>query len=216
MKPSLITIVGNIGSGKSTAMPILLEALDASPVYADDLFQSVDPFAKAYLKDTPRWAFTNELWLTCERAKLLRAHLAGQSEEAKKRHTVVDSGLLMSWIYAHSHLLVGNITLDEWEFYLSLYEHFSEDVISDMVVVRLRYSVETLLKRIRQRGRDYELEFYTAEYLEQLESGIVALEKQLRSHNVKWITIDEKDVADFENSERDRERLVEVVREGVA
>ncbi len=205
----LLTITGNIGSGKSSAMPILLEAFDAKPLYADDLFQTTDPFAKPYLQDVKRWAFTNELWLTSQRAQLLKKHLTDNNSD---QLTIVDSGLLMSWVYTYSHLLVNNISLDEWEFYTELYDHFSKEVLQDTAVVRLKYSIPTLLKRIQQRGRDYELEYYTQEYLEQIEQGLDALEKKLRMSGVPYLAIEEENIADFVANPQDAKSLVEAVK----
>jgi deoxyadenosine/deoxycytidine kinase len=201
----LVTLVGNIGSGKSTAMPILLEALKARPLYADDLFQ-VDPFAPLYLDDIKRWAFTHELWLTHQRSLLLKEHV--KLPENNGTITVIDSGLLMSWVYTYSHFLVKNISLDEWEFYENLYDQFSTEVLLETGVVRLKYTVPTLLKRITKRGRDYELKYYTAEYLEQIEMGLDALEKKLVMKGVPFTSIDEEDIADFENSPKDTEKLI--------
>lgn len=206
----LLTIIGNIGSGKSTAMPLLLDSLQAKPLYADDLFQTTDPFAQPYLDDTPRWAFTNELWLTYQRSELLREHV--RVSNGSSQLTVVDSGLLMSWVYTYSHLLVKNISLDEWELYQTLYDHFSQAVLHESAVVRLQYSIDTLLERIQKRGREYELAYYTREYLEQVEQGLDALEKKLRMSGVPCLVIDESDVADFENSQKDAEELIRQVK----
>lgn len=203
---SLLTLVGNIGSGKSTALPLLVKEFEAKPVYADDLFQSTDPFAQLYLQDTPRWAFTNELWLTHQRSLIIKSHL--ENTENHNSLSIIDSGLLMSWVYTHSHLLVKNITLDEWEFYEQLYDQFSSDILTQTGVVRLRYSIDTLLSRIKKRGRDYELEFYTREYLEQIELGLDALEKKLTTQGVPFVSIDESEIADFEANPQDAKNLI--------
>lgn len=206
--PKYLTIIGNVASGKSTAMPILLDALDAQPLYADDLFQTVDPFREVYLNDLKRWAFTNELWLTYERAKMINEH--GSDSE---KLVIVDSGLLMSWVYTYSHLLVKNISLEEWEFYEKLYDEFANGYIVNSCVIRLKYSMETLMQRLKKRGRDYELEFYTREYLEQLEDGLVALEKKLKQMGIRVLVIDEKQIRDFEKNDDDKNLLTKIVTE---
>lgn len=207
----LVTIVGNIGSGKSTAMPVVTKALEALPLYADDLFQTTDPFAQKYLEDTPRWAFANELWLTYERSQLIHRHM----ETHPERLHVVDSGLLMSWVYTRSHLIVENITIDEWELYEKLYTNLANGLLLNSCVIRLNYSVETLMSRIKKRGRDFELEFYTSEYLSQIEEGLAALQKKLQQANVKVIEITEKEIADFEHNPEDATKLVELIKAGL-
>lgn len=205
-----LTIIGNVASGKSTAMPLLIEALQGHPLYADDLFQTLDPFREQYLEDIKRWAFTNELWLTYERSKMIHEH----STDTEKT-IIVDSGLLMSWVYTHSHLLVGNISLEEWNFYEKLYDQFANGYMTNSCVVRLKYSIDTLMNRLKKRGRDYELEYYTREYLEQLEEGLVALEKKLQQLGAKIIVIDEEEVADFENNPADEKKLIQLITEHI-
>jgi deoxyadenosine/deoxycytidine kinase len=201
---NILTIVGNVASGKSSAVPLLARALQAKPIFADDLFQTIDPFAEDFLKDTPRWAFTNELWLTLERAKIMRRALDGQQTD----WLVVDSGLLMSWVYTYSHYLVGKISLDEWKLYADLYDELTADLLGDMTVVMLQYKTETLLNRLKIRGRSYELEFYTRDYLEQLDMGLTELRIKLRAQLAKVIIISEAEVADFVKHKEDEQRLV--------
>jgi deoxyadenosine/deoxycytidine kinase len=146
-----------------------------------------------------------------ERSKLLSANLKpGQL-------TLVDSGMLMSWVYAHSHLLVNNFSIAEWDFFVDLYNKFAQDLLSkDSAVIILNYKVETLMKRIQKRGRDYEIKHYTEEYLKQVQQGLEALERQLLSFGVQVIKIDESEVADFEANSTDANRLIALVKAGLA
>lgn len=203
MSTQTLTIIGNVASGKSTLMPILTNALGAHAVDADDLFQTSDPFSKPYLADMKRWAFANETWLTMERIKILRTELA----KKKQGLTIIDSGLLMSWVYTYSHLLVGNITDDEWALYHGLYDELTDGLFQNTHVVKLSYSMDTLMERLKKRGRDYELAFYTREYLGQLELGLSALHEKLKEKNVKVIEIDETFALDFEKNPEEAKKI---------
>ena len=192
MKPKMATIIGNVGAGKSSALKMVAECLQAKPVDADNLFQTSDPFAKDFLNDNQRWALANELWLTKERADLLRKELTLEDSE----WLVVDSGLLMSWVYTYSHLLVGKMTQDEWDLYEDLFDALTQGIESE-IVIWLDYKMSTLLQRIEKRGRDYELEYYSETYLRQLNQGIDALVEKLAKTNTRLIRITEAEVADF-------------------
>lgn len=205
--PQFLTIIGNIGSGKSSAAEILSKSLDIPMIDADTLFQTIDPFAKPYLKDIKRWAFTNELWLTVERAKLI-----GQQANPDK-FTIVDSGLLISWMYVFSHRRAKNITLREWKFFRELYDHFAENFMSKTAVVCLRYSLPTLMSRIEKRGREFELKYYTPEYIADLNKGLIELEKKLRKKRVPLLVIREKAVADFVEKKKDQKVLIQKTQE---
>lgn len=202
-KSKTLVIVGNIASGKSTATQIITQKLKAHKIDADDLFQTSDPFAKVYLENMSRWALTNELWLTVERVKLIKSEM----EKNENSLVVIDSGLLMSWVYTYGHYLNGVISADEWNLFEDIYSKLCDEVLNKMLVVRLKYELPVLMYRLKNRGRQYELEFYTPEYLEQIEKGLVALEKKLQAERVPLLLIEQGDVQDFENSTTDRERL---------
>lgn len=210
-KHQFVSVIGNVGSGKSTALPILSENLAAEAVEADTFFQTTNPFAKDYLENMDRWAFTNELWMTFERFKML------SNLRDPEKLKIVDSGLLMSWVYTYSHFLTGRITEDEWNLYRDIFEQLSQHVFnSHAAVVRLKYSVPTLLERIQRRGRDYELKYYTADYLTQLEEGIEALTGELQKKEVFIVEIDEHQVADFEHNPVDTQQLITLVSSALA
>lgn len=202
-QPKTLVIVGNVASGKSTATQIITKKLNAIKVDADDLFQTTDPFAKRYLENMPRWALANELWLTVERVKIIKE----QTEKAGNNLVVIDSGLLMSWVYTYGHYLNKVISQDEWNLYETIYHKLCSEVLSKTLVVRLKYDMPMLMERLNKRGRQYELEFYTPHYLKQIEKGIIALEKKLKSEGTPLLVIKQDHIKDFENSEADREKL---------
>jgi deoxyadenosine/deoxycytidine kinase len=208
MNTQVITIIGNVGSGKSTALPLISQHLDAHTIEADNLFQTTDPFAQAYLQDMSRWAFTNELWLTTKRVKLIQKEIS----ESEKSIFVIDSGLLMSWVYTYSHFMSGRISDAEWKFYCELYDQHSTEILSNSSVVFLDYSIPTLLRRIQKRGRKYELEYYTEEYLTELQTGLKVLVEKLMADNVPVIAIEEQKIKDFEYNEEEAVEMINTVR----
>ena len=181
----MITVIGNIGSGKTTLVPILAQELKAKTVFADNLFQTVDPFRELYLNDTKRWALANELWLTLERVVLVKKYL----KEKKDRLLVVDSGLLMSWAYTNGHYLSGNMTKEEWQLYRRLFDKIAISLFTSSVVVALECPVETLMKRIKQRGRGFELKYYNPVYLSRIDRGLEKLKEKLKRKGIKVVSV---------------------------
>jgi deoxyguanosine kinase len=211
MASNIITIIGNVASGKTSAAPLIVEALGADFLDADTLFQTEDPFRELYLQNTRRWALTNELWLTMRRAELLEQAISMNSGKP----LVIDSGLLMSWVYTYSHLAVGNISQDEWELYEKVYNSVTKNLLSELTVIHLNYSMPTLLKRLKQRGRDYELAYYTRDYLMQLESGLEALVQRMLLDGMKVLEVPEKKVNDFVAYKKDQNTLITLINEGL-
>ncbi|AKM79089.1 MAG: hypothetical protein UX85_C0003G0113 [Candidatus Beckwithbacteria bacterium GW2011_GWB1_47_15] len=213
-KSGVITVIGNIASGKSTAVPILAEALGGQAVFADELFQTVDPFRDRFLVDIKRWALANELWLAVERVNLLKTHL----KDAKRRWQVIDSGILMSWAFTHSHFLAGNLTEDEWRLFEVIYRRLTDDFLAGTVVVALSCPVATLRKRVVKRGRveeerRFEIKYYQKKYLNNINKGLTALKRKLRQEKkVKLISVNEGKIMDFAATERGKKQLVRLVK----
>ena len=189
-KPKMITVIGNIGSGKTTVTPLIAKKLKAKVVFADNLFQTVDPFRELYLNDLKRWALANELWLTLERVILVKKYL----KQHKSHLLVIDSGLLMSWAYTHGHFLSGTMTPDEWQLYRRLFDKIAINLFTSSLVVALECSVPSLMKRIKKRGRQFELKYYNPTYLKQIDKGLVKLKEKLQRKNIKVVTIGENEV----------------------
>lgn len=193
----MITVIGNIGSGKTTLTPLIAKKLKAKTVMADNLFQTIDPFRQLYLEDTKRWALANELWLTLERVILVKKYLKKYQGEK----LVVDSGLLMSWAYTHGHYLAGIITKEEWQLYRRLFDRVAIGLFSSSVVVALDCSMATLMKRIKKRGRQFELEYYNPIYLSRIDNGLVKLKEKLKRKGIKVVTIGEQKAVMNNNGE---------------
>jgi deoxyadenosine/deoxycytidine kinase len=183
-KHKSITLIGNVGSGKSTLTRILARHLPAYELPAD-LFD-VNPFFPLAVADRVRWSLTSDLWFLRRRflvAKTIPYHL-------KKYHVVVDSGIPMSFAYAHSRRGSGYYTDDEWQLYKELYSAFFDDFLLPDVVFYLLAPVPFLLERIKKRGRKFELRTYTPEYLRRLTRSLGVVVKQLKEHNVRVIPLD--------------------------
>lgn len=183
----MVTVIGNIGSGKTTLTPLIAKKLKAKTVMADNLFQTIDPFRELYLNDLKRWALANELWLTLERVILVKKYL----REHKGKKLVVDSGLLMSWAYTHGHFLAGIITQDEWQLYRRLFDRIAITLFTSSVVVALECSMVTLMQRIKKRGRQFELEYYNPVYLSRIDKGLEKLKEKLKRKGIKVVSIPE-------------------------
>ncbi|MCL5676199.1 MAG: deoxynucleoside kinase [Patescibacteria group bacterium] len=180
-----IAVLGNIASGKTTASGLLAQKLKAELLDAD-LFEE-NPFLQMYVNDRPRWSFATELYFTKARLK----KLANLKKILQTNSVVVDSGLYMSaWVYAKNHLKQGTMTAAEWQFYLDLTEDMKKNIYDDEdLVIILKAPPETLLRRIKERGRDFE-KAYDKEYLLQLNDRLNELSEKLRSEQRKILEFD--------------------------
>lgn len=157
-----VTLIGPIGSGKTTASQFLSKALNL-PLLDADLYET-NPFLPDYIQDTPRWAFTTELFFTIGRIQKLKVIKA----MLQKSSVIVDSGLIMSSeVYTKNHLVQGTMTASEWEFFTRIVKDYKQSLPSPDIVIHLTCSPATQLSRIKSRGRSFE-SGYTLEYLQNI------------------------------------------------
>jgi deoxyadenosine/deoxycytidine kinase len=208
--PPLVTLIGNIASGKTTALPLVGKALDAHVLFADELFQ-VSPFRDRYLEDTPRWAFSNELWLTEQRYRLTIETLAEHPDET----VVIDSGLLMSWVYSYSHVGTGSFSPSEWELYDRLFSHWFSPLQSRMKIIAFNCSTKEKLERIQKRGRDYELSAYTPEYLQQIDTGLEALKTKIKTLGMELHELESEELGDLVDNLVDQQAFISRIQKEI-
>lgn len=154
-----VAIAGNIGVGKSTLVEMLCVRMGWEPFYEP---VTENPYLEDFYKDMSTWSFHSQVFFLTHR---LRSHYKlGQhpTSVVQDRSVYEDAE-----IFAHNLFLQGHINPRDYQTYRDLYETTSRLLPAPDLVVYLRASVPTLLKRIEHRGRNYERTI-TAEYLQGL------------------------------------------------
>jgi deoxyadenosine/deoxycytidine kinase len=154
-----VTIAGNIGVGKSTLTDLLAAKLGWEAYF--EPFEE-NPFLDDFYQDMKRWGFHSQIFFLSKRLQQHYALLQRTVSVVQDRSVYEDAE-----IFARNLFKQGYITDREWITYLQLYQTFSQLVKPPSLVVYLRASIPTLLRRIPQRGRDYEVAI-SKDYLTQL------------------------------------------------
>jgi deoxyadenosine/deoxycytidine kinase len=154
-----VAIAGNIGVGKSTLVSMLSGRLGWQPFYEP---VGENPYLADFYSDMRAWSFHSQIFFLTRRLRAHRQLLDHPTSAIQDRSVYEDAEVFASNLY-HQGLM------DERDFnsYQELYRVLSEFLPPPDLVVYLRASVPTLLRRIAHRGRDYERTI-SAEYLEQL------------------------------------------------
>jgi len=154
-----IAVAGNIGVGKSTLTAMLSERLSWEPFY-----EAVDdnPYLADFYQDMRQWSFHSQIFFLSRRLRHHRAIHDRPGTVVQDRSVYEDAE-----IFAENLFRQGQMTERDYRTYRELYEAMGVFLPPPDLVVYLRASVPTLLKRIRKRGRDFERRV-SAEYLEQL------------------------------------------------
>ena len=154
-----IGLAGNIGVGKTTFTTRLAENQGWKPYYES---VSDNPYLSDFYGDMKRWSFNLQIYFLHKR---FESHL---------QMTQSNSGVIQDRtiyedveIFAQNLHEMGNLSDRDWDNYLGLFVSMSSFLKKPDLVVYLRASTDTLLNRIKSRGRDYE-QSIDPEYLHSL------------------------------------------------
>jgi deoxyadenosine/deoxycytidine kinase len=154
-----IAVAGNIGVGKSTLVSLLCQKLDWEPFYEP---VTENPYLADFYRDMRAWAFHSQIFFLTHRLRIHNQLLKHPGSAIQDRSVYEDAE-----VFARNLNDQGLISERDYSSYRELYQVLVDFLPPPDLVVYLRASADTLIYRIRNRGRDYERQI-THEYLLQL------------------------------------------------
>jgi deoxyadenosine/deoxycytidine kinase len=199
-----IAIAGNVGVGKSTLTQLLAERLDWEPFY-----EAVDdnPYLSDFYSDMRMWSFHSQIFFLTRRLRHHRQLLDHPGSVVQDRSVYEDAEIFARNLYQQ-----GNMSDRDYGSYRELYEVLTEFLPPPDVVVYLRASVSTLIKRIQIRGRDFEQDIDPA-YLERLNH---LYEEWINGFTLSQVLIVPADDLDFVARSSALDLILDKIRERLA
>lgn len=159
MNQKHVIVAGNIGVGKTSLVSLLSAKMDWEPYFEPE---AANPYLTDFYKDMSGWAFHSQVFFLSRR---LKSHheISKFSRPVLQDRSVYED----AEIFAKNLHLQGYISPRDFNTYCDLYKTLLEFLPPPDLVLYLRASVPVLIKRINQRGRDYEKNI-SSEYLEEL------------------------------------------------
>ncbi|HSI67307.1 MAG TPA: deoxynucleoside kinase [Planococcus sp. (in: firmicutes)] len=157
MPVPFITVEGPIGVGKTS----LTKAI-ADQNQFQLLKEIVDenPFLNKFYEDIEEWSFQTEMFFLCNRYKQLTD--IHKKFISRREPVVADYHIFKNLIFAKRTL-----PAEEYAKYEAIYNILTADMPKPNMVIYLHASLDTLMKRIQLRGREFE-KMISPEYMEQL------------------------------------------------
>jgi deoxyadenosine/deoxycytidine kinase len=184
---TIIEVVGNVGTGKTTLAKKLATQLKAK--YLDIDPYVTNPFLPLYVKNKKKWAFITALHFSYERSKLVQ-----KVNKTLPYSIVLDHGFESGlYMYPWSSYALGEMTHEEWSFLQNLHSNFTSNLPEIQISIFLQLDSISILKRLKERGRIHEAS-YSQEYIEQLQKGLdryknLLLKKGLRESIIEYNSI---------------------------
>lgn len=159
MTKYFVAIAGNIGVGKSTLTALVAQRLGWEPCY--EAFEE-NPYLADFYQDMPRWSFHSQAFFLSRRLQQHHDLLEKDCSVLQDRSVYEDAE-----VFAYNLFDQGHMSNRDWHTYWELYRTLCLLLKPPNLVVYLKASVPTLMRRISQRGREYERNL-SPDYLQQL------------------------------------------------
>ena len=147
-KPSFIGLAGNIGVGKTTFTKLLSEKLNWTP-----FFESVsdNPYLSDFYTDMKRWSFNLQIFFLHKRFEMHQKMSASSTSVIQDRTIYEDLEIFAKNLYR-----LGKLSQRDWDNYYGLFKVMNFYLKRPDLIIYLKANTDTLLRRIKKRGRDYE------------------------------------------------------------
>lgn len=193
----MIVVDGVVGAGKSTLANILVKE------WGFTLFEEPvanNPILEKFYHDRKRYSFSLQVFFLNQRFRHIK-------EASKLTNAVLDRSIYGDVIFAKMIYDCGEMTTEEFDLYVDLYENMIEHCKPPKLMIYLEISVDEAIRRIQKRGREYE-QMVEREYWEQLNRCYSDYFRQYSFSPLLKINVDQ---LDFENNESDRKYVLSLI-----
>lgn len=197
-----ITVEGPIGVGKTSLSKAVADK------FSYHLLKEIvdeNPFLGKFYENIDEWSFQTEMFFLCNRYKQL----------SDINDILEQQGPVVADYHIFKNLIFAKRTLkrSEYEKYEAIYNILTANMPKPNMVVYLHASVDTLMKRIAMRGREFEKNI-TREYMEQLASDYHAfIAHFVKMHPEIPVIQLNGDAFDFVQNPEDLQNILQLVEE---
>ncbi|MCF7803040.1 MAG: deoxynucleoside kinase [Candidatus Marinimicrobia bacterium] len=164
-----VGIAGNIGVGKTTLTDIIADRFGWKPFYESVID---NPYLDDFYANMRRWSFNLQVYFLSKRFETHKRMTEGDFSAVQDRTIYEDVE-----IFAYNLHQMGNMTTRDYQNYRDLFGIMTEYLKKPDLIIYLKASTDTLISRIRRRGREFEKRI-SPEYLHQLN---VAYERWIKN-----------------------------------
>ena len=150
MAKQFIAVAGNIGAGKSTLVSRLSTRLGWKPYFEP---VAENPYLEDFYADMHAWAFHSQVFFLAYRMQSHKELLLRPESVVQDRSVYEDAEIFARNLYQR-----GAISERDYATYRRLFELFISLLAPPNLIIYLDAPVETLMTRIRKRGRGFEAE----------------------------------------------------------
>ena len=178
-------IAGNIGVGKTTLTEKLSNDLGFSPIYESVID---NPYLSDFYNDMSRWSFNLQIYFLYTRFESQVKLLESNSSFIQDRTIYEDKE-----IFASNLVELGHMSDRDFKTYCEIFNAMLKFVKRPDLIIYLQANTDTLMSRIKNRKRDYELDI-SSEYIHSLNIYYDRWINKLPKEDVLIVKTDDFDV----------------------
>jgi deoxyadenosine/deoxycytidine kinase len=202
-KKYFVSIAGNIGSGKSSLTGIISKEFKWKAYY-----ESVrdNPYLQDFYNDMGRWSFNLQVYFLSHRFKTHKRIIQQKFSVVQDRSIYEDVE-----IFARNLYELGKMNRRDYNNYKNLFKEMSFFLQPPDLLIYLKANVNTLVKQINLRGREFERNIDVS-YLEKLN---MSYDSWIGDYNTGKRLIIETDNLDFVNNPAHFKRIINLIKENI-
>lgn len=194
-----IAVAGNIGAGKTTLTELLAKYYGWEARFEDI---DTNPYLESFYQDMQRWAFNLQIYFLNSRFRQI-VEIRNSGKDVIQDRTIYED----AYIFAPNLHEMSLMTTRDFDNYSSLFELMSSLIEPPDLLIYLRSSVPSLVKRIQERGREYENSI-RIDYLKKLNERY---ETWIANYNAGNLLIIDTDNIDFKNNREDLGTIIDKI-----
>ena len=191
-----IAIAGNIGVGKTTLTKMLAKHYGWEPNYevVDD-----NPYLNDFYQDMKAWSFNVQISYLHSRLQNIM-NIRNSGKDVIQDRTIYED----AYIFAPNLHGMKLMATRDFETYFSLFQQVEQLLQAPDLLIYLKASIPTLVKRIQCKGREYE----NAIRIDYLESLNRRYETWVKSYDLGKILVIDTDSINFIDNPEDFSKIV--------
>ena len=191
-----IAIAGNLGVGKTTLTKMLAKHYGWEPNYevVDD-----NPYLNDFYQDMKAWSFNVQISYLHSRLQNIM-NIRNSGKDVIQDRTIYED----AYIFAPNLHGMKLMATRDFETYFSLFRQVEQLLQAPDLLIYLKASIPTLVKRIQCKGREYE----NAIRLDYLESLNRRYETWVKSYDLGKILVIDTDSINFIDNPEDFSKIV--------
>jgi deoxyadenosine/deoxycytidine kinase len=191
-----IAIAGNIGVGKTTLASLLAKHYDWDTNYED---VDDNPYLDDFYRDMKAWSFNLQIFFLHSRLKqIMKIHDSGK--DVIQDRTMYED----AYIFAPNLHGMDLMATRDFETYFSLFRQVEQLLQPPDLLIYLKASIPSLVKRIQSKGREYE-NTIRIDYLESLNKRY---DTWVKSYDLGKILVIDTDTINFIENPVDLSKVI--------